>query len=275
MTRTMFPKGRTAILDYYDYPEIADNIVRYATPQTLRALRLASRGLKTAIDRRYQSMYRIWGHRAAHPLYRRRTYLMLASLSHPLVQIIEEFTSRPNPNRKALQWCGPVLPFAELNFATARPHIFFVFPRLAGYSDFDPQHLYSHSPLAELVRLIAASSLIDGTMWLFIGTEEWDTMLNVRGGAEGCFWEFFIDAIVRRRDGLDPNEEVTDDRRKSLNATVCATTRANWKEWSRPGLVHTIESVTASLLAERPLLTPPGSQPQFPFTPQTPSPYRM
>lgn len=265
---------RTAILDHRTYPEIVDGIIRYASPQTLRALRLSSRGLRYAIDRRYQSLYRIWGHRGEHPMYRRRTHLLLASLTRPVVHIIEEFTGRPNPGRKALMWRSPLLSFSELNFATLRPHIFFVFPHLAGYADFDPQNLYTRSPLSELVRLIAASSLVDGTMWLFVGVEEWNERLTIQDAGEGMFYEYFLDAIARRRNGAGQTQEVTDESRQKLNAVVCATTRTSWKEWSRAGLVLRIEMETEMLLAERPFFVSPGSMVSAPFPTPTSSPYR-
>lgn len=253
-------------LDWNRYPAIINCIIRHAAPPTLRALRLTSPHLRYAVDKRLQSMYRVWGHRSEHALYRRRTYYLLASFASTELMIVEEFTGKPNPGRLPLVWRSPVIQFSELNFGTARPHVFFVWPHLTTYADFDPAGLYAHAPLADLVRLVAASSLVDGTMWLFVGPEEWDEKLAVGGTYESTFFEHFLDAVIRRRTGTGTEHPVTDQQRRLLQQTICATSRPSWAEWSRPEFVNYIEATQAFLLAPQPqAMYPPVMFPQVMF----------
>lgn len=253
--------NRSEILHWKRHPRIVSTIIRHSTPRTLRALRRTSKTLHDAVDSTVQSMYRIWGHRPEHPRYRRKTFFLLASLSSLELMIIEEYTGRTDPARRPHIWRSPMLSFADLSFATARPHVYFLFPRLSVYADFDPTWLYTRAPLAELVRFVAVSSDkangVGETMWAFVGPEEWNEKLVVVDDYDMPFYDHFLDAIVRRRDKMTINQDVDTYQRKELEAVCSGTTRESWKEWTRPELVNFIEATQMALLAPKIVVTEP------------------
>lgn len=239
-------------LDWDRYPQIITKIIQHASPPALRALRLTSPLIKQAVDKQTQSLYQIWGHQRTNPSYNRRTYILLASLASDEILLIEEFTRRHAPIGEPLLWRSPILRFNELNHATLRPHVFFVWPRLRNYyQDFDPGMLYHSSPLADLVRLVAATTVADQTQWAFVGPEEWDEHLPLQWPLQGTFFECFVDTVVRIRLGLSPAQPVGEAQRALLSRCVAATSRYCWVEWTRPELVNFVEVTQGMLLGQQ------------------------